>query len=117
MDFFSNIIKNTATKVETLTKSATDAVNSLKTTSPTTEGAPGDGTLESGNTENGQLTVDSDQKFVRSVSGDTEGADDDEQIQKGELEAEEQDSKMAAFNAAEISHKAAESAKYFGSKF
>ena len=35
MDFFSNIIKNTANKVETLTKSATAAVNStLSPTSP-----------------------------------------------------------------------------------
>lgn len=115
MDFFSNIVKNTAAKVETLTKSATDAVNSLKATSPTTEGAPDDQPIDASH-ENGQLTVESDPKFARSVSGETEGADDDEQIQKGDQDAEG-DSKIPAFNPAEISHKAAESAKYFGSKF
>ncbi len=41
MDFFSNLVKNTATKVETLTKSATAAANSaVSSLSPTGANSP-----------------------------------------------------------------------------
>lgn len=44
MDFFSNFVKNTATKVETLTKSATAAANSaVNSLSPTGANSPDEG--------------------------------------------------------------------------
>ncbi len=49
--------------------------------------------------------------MTRSGSGDTEGADDEAAIAEGDADAKQ------TFNAAEVSQKAVEGAKYFGSKW
>ncbi|XP_075587467.1 synapse-associated protein 47kD isoform X2 [Dermatophagoides farinae] len=118
MDFFSNILKNTVNKAETLGKAATAAVNS--TLNPT--GSNTTTTTTTGNDEqNDNNTTYEQQQQQEDVNNvDVNYSDDQTYTTTAAAYATEEllnmdeKSSAAAFNYAETSQKAIESAKYFG---
>ncbi|KAJ6215626.1 hypothetical protein RDWZM_010126 [Blomia tropicalis] len=107
MDFFSNIIKNTANKVETLKQSATAAVNSLNPTGSPEEGKSPDG--DNGKVPIGDVANDLASEIAAVSSSPTGQEESNVTDPNGTNGQSEQ-----TFNSAEMSAKALESAKYFG---
>nr|XP_027195640.1 synapse-associated protein 1-like isoform X2 [Dermatophagoides pteronyssinus] len=119
MDFFSNILKNTVNKAETLGKAATAAVNS--TLNPTSGSTTSNDEQKFDNDDN-NMTYEQQQQQQQDVNNvDVNYSEDQtytttaaDNATEELLNIDEKSSSAAAFNYAETSQKAIESAKYFG---